>query len=65
MIRNVLSHIPGIEYYPIIALVLFFVFFTGLIVWFVRADRAKLDRHSRIPFDEPMPLTNITTEQKS
>lgn len=65
MIRNVLSNIPGIEYYPIVALVLFFAFFTGLIIWFIRADRTKLDRFSRIPFDESMPLSNTPTEQKS
>jgi hypothetical protein len=65
MIRNVLSNIPGIEYYPIVALVMFFVFFTGLIIWFIRADRTKLDQFSRIPFDESMPLSNTPTEQKS
>lgn len=64
MIRNVLSHIPGIEYYPIVALLLFFVFFTGLLVWFLRADRKKLDRFSQIPFDETLPLTNTTMEQQ-
>jgi hypothetical protein len=44
---------------------MFFVFFTGLIIWFIRADRTKLDQFSRIPFDESMPLSNTPTEQKS
>jgi len=55
MMRNVLSSIPGIEFYPIVALLVFFLFFAGLIAWFFRADRTKLDRISRIPFDETMP----------
>ena len=52
MYKNVLSSIPGIEYYPIVALVLFFGFFTVLLVWFFRADKARLDEQSRQPFDE-------------
>jgi cbb3-type cytochrome oxidase subunit 3 len=47
MYKNVLSSIPGIELYPIVALVLFFGFFTALIVWYFRADKARLERLSR------------------
>lgn len=52
MIRNVLSNIPGIEYYPIAALLIFLVFFVSLIVWFFCADRSRLEVISRIPLDD-------------
>lgn len=42
MYKNVLASIPGIELYPIIALVLFFGFFLGLLLWFLRTDRSRL-----------------------
>ncbi len=52
MYKNVLASIPGIEYYPIVALILFFGFFTVLLVWFFRADRTRLDVLARQPFDD-------------
>jgi len=47
MYKNVLASIPGIEWYPIFALGLFFGFFSVLIVWFFRADKARLESLSR------------------
>lgn len=52
MYKNVLSSIPGIELYPIIALILFFGFFAALIFWFFNADTTRLDRLSARIFDD-------------
>ncbi|MDP4198648.1 MAG: hypothetical protein Q8922_00070 [Bacteroidota bacterium] len=38
MESKVLTSIPGIEYYPIVSLILFFSLFAVLIVWFFRAN---------------------------
>ncbi|MBI2793324.1 MAG: hypothetical protein HYX66_01580 [Ignavibacteria bacterium] len=43
MYKNVIADIPGIEYYPIVALIFFFGFFICLMVWYFRADRQKLE----------------------
>jgi hypothetical protein len=51
MESNVLTSIPGIEYYPIISLIMFFVLFAGLLLWFFLADRKRLDTYAREPFD--------------
>ncbi len=51
MESNVLTAIPGIEYYPIISLIMFFVLFAGLLLWFFLADRKRLDDYARAPFD--------------
>ncbi len=65
MYKNVLSSIPGIEYYPIVALVIFFAFFIGLIVWYVRVDRRALDVAARMPFEdgEPVPADPTPSQQ--
>ena len=52
MYKNVMSGIPGIEFYPIVALLLFFGFFAGVVAWFFLADRKKLDVISRQPLEE-------------
>jgi len=51
MYKNVLQNIPGIEFYPIIALVVFFAFWAGVMVWFFRADKRQLDVMARLPLD--------------
>jgi len=52
MYKNVLEHIPGIEYYPVLALILFFGFFLGLIVWFFRTDKQRMEHLSTLPLDD-------------
>lgn len=54
MYKNVLSSIPGIELYPIVALVLFFGFFAALIIWFFKADTNRLEHLSASILDEGM-----------
>lgn len=51
MIRDVLSTINGIEVYPIIGLILFFLVFTGLLVLVFRMDKNKLTQMSNLPFE--------------
>ncbi len=52
MYKNVLSSIPGIELYPIIALVLFFGFFAAWIIWYFKADTHRLERLSADILDD-------------
>ena len=51
MESNVLTAIPGIEYYPIISLVMFFALFAGLLVWFFLADRGRLENLAQAPLE--------------
>lgn len=60
MYKQVLSGIPGIELYPIVALLVFFVFFVGLVVWSFRTSSAHLEHLARIPLD-PMVEPDATT----
>lgn len=52
MIRNVLSHIGGVEVYGILSILLFFAFFTGMLVWAFRLKPGHLDAMGRIPLHD-------------
>ena len=54
MIRNVLTHISGVEIYGIVSVGLFFAFFIGMLVWAFRLKRPDLDAMGRLPLqDQP------------
>lgn len=55
MYKNVLSSIPGIELYPVVALVLFFGFFSALLVWFVFVDKNRLEQLSASALEDGRP----------
>jgi cytochrome c oxidase cbb3-type subunit 4 len=52
MIKEVASHIPGVEIMPMISLGIFFLFFLGLSIWVLRAKKEDMDRRSRLPLDQ-------------
>ena len=54
MESNFATGIPGIELYPIVALVFFFSFFVGLLAWFFFADRKRLSALAQAPFEEEL-----------
>ena len=43
--------IAGIEIFPLISLIIFFLFFVGLFIYIARADKKKINEISRIPLD--------------
>ncbi len=59
MEKNVLSNIPGIEYYPIVALVLFLACFGSVIVWYFLANRTKLAAIAAEALEDARPASNI------
>lgn len=52
MIKNVLTHIGGIEGYGIASVMLFFVFFIGMLVWAFRLNRQRLEEIGRLPLQD-------------
>jgi hypothetical protein len=44
--------ISGIEIYPIISLLIFFLFFIGLYVWVFTYKKEKITEMSNIPFED-------------
>lgn len=56
---NYLSGITDIGIYPLISLLIFFVFFTALIVYIFRADKTHLKYMSDMPLaNEPRDVKN-------
>ena len=58
-IKHHMESITGIEIYPLISLLIFFIFFTVLIAWVIRSDKDYIARM------EHMPLENDEADESS
>ena len=52
MFKHYFEQIHNIEIWPIISLVIFFVFFTFTIVWILFLDKKHTDKMKSLPFDD-------------
>jgi len=50
-IKHNLTSIDGISIYPIISLLIFFLFFAVMITWVYRMRKTEVDELSNIPFE--------------
>jgi cbb3-type cytochrome oxidase subunit 3 len=55
MIRESLEAITGVSIYPIISFVLFFSFFTGMLIWVFRQSKADITEISNLPLHDDQP----------
>jgi cytochrome c oxidase cbb3-type subunit IV len=46
-----LERISGVGIYPLVSLLVFFLFFTALAIWVFKADKLYIQNMSNIPFD--------------
>ena len=51
-IKHHMETIVGIEFFPLLSFVIFFLFFVTCIVWVIRSDKRRLDEISRLPLDK-------------
>jgi hypothetical protein len=51
MIKNVVENLARVDIYGIISMVLFFSFFTGMLVWAFRLKKSYLDAMGGLPLD--------------
>lgn len=49
MYKEALRSIEGIQIYPIISLAIFGLFFIGLLVWVMTADKKYIEEMSNLP----------------
>ncbi len=47
--RNYLEHIIGVEVYPMISLLIFFLFFSLLLIWAFKANKKYIGEMKNIP----------------
>jgi cbb3-type cytochrome oxidase subunit 3 len=52
MYKNILQSIENIEIWPIVSLVVFFLFFVGLTVWVMTVDKKYINEMKNLPFNE-------------
>lgn len=53
-IKGNLESIDGVEIYPIISLLIFFVFFVALFWWVFTAKKEHIEEVSNIPLDDSL-----------
>ena len=51
-IKDNMATIDGVEIFPIISLVIFVAFFTGMIWWVLKVDKKKVETMSQLPLKE-------------
>ena len=65
MIRNILTHIGGIENFGLISIGLFFSVFVGMLLWAFAQRRSYLDAMSALPLEPEAPnaVSNPSTPE--
>jgi len=54
MFKHYFEQIHNIEIWPIISLILFFVFFSLTIVWIFFLDKEHIDKMKNLPFENEL-----------
>jgi cytochrome c oxidase cbb3-type subunit IV len=61
-IKHHLSSIGGIEIYPMISFIIFFLFFIGVTIWVFKTDKRFFTKMGNLPLDNN---NDFNTESKS
>ncbi|WBL21148.1 MULTISPECIES: CcoQ/FixQ family Cbb3-type cytochrome c oxidase assembly chaperone [unclassified Zunongwangia] len=51
-VKGNLESIDGVALYPMISLLIFFIFFVGLFAWVITAKKEHINQVSNIPLEE-------------
>jgi hypothetical protein len=65
MIENVMNHIGGVGVFGVISISLFFVFFTGTLVWASRLKKKYLQSMQALPLDDAFPDSTADNSVRS
>jgi cytochrome c oxidase cbb3-type subunit 3 len=49
---NYLEQITGVSIYPIVSLILFVAFFTGVMIWIYSISKKEIEHLENLPFNE-------------
>lgn len=61
-IKHNLADIEGVEIYPIVSLLLFFLVFITMIIFVIKLPKRKIDIASQLPLDNDNNSKEITHE---
>lgn len=59
MFKHYFEQIQNIEIWPIISLILFFVFFTFTMIWIFFLDEKYVEKMKRLPLDDEPDTTKL------
>jgi len=51
MFKDVLQSIEGVEIYTIISMIIFILFFIGMIIWLFKVDKKYIKEMSELPLE--------------
>ncbi|PKP44888.1 MAG: CcoQ/FixQ family Cbb3-type cytochrome c oxidase assembly chaperone [Bacteroidetes bacterium HGW-Bacteroidetes-12] len=51
-IKHNMETIAGIELFPIISLLIFFTFFSGLLIWVLKTKKAYINHVENLPLED-------------
>ena len=61
MFKEVLQSIEGIEFYTIVSMIIFILFFIGMAIWLFKVDKKYIQTMSELPLDnENNEISNFT-----
>lgn len=52
MFKEVLQSIEGIEFYTIVSMLIFFLFFIGMTIWLFKVDKKYIKNMSELPLEK-------------
>jgi cbb3-type cytochrome oxidase subunit 3 len=52
MFKDVLQSIEGIEFFAIIGMIIFILFFIGITIWLFKVDKKYIKKMSELPLNE-------------
>ena len=58
MFSNYIKDIEGVGIYPIISLLVFFIFFVGMLIWMLRIDKNYVKKMEQLPLDSQNNMNN-------
>ncbi len=59
-IKHNMESIIGIEIFPIISVLIFFLFFVGLIIYAIRMKQSEVDEISALPLNDSLETNNAS-----
>ena len=65
MFNEVLQSIEGVEFYTIVSMIIFILFFIGMTIWLFKVDKKYIKKMSDLPLNEENKnVSNYSRETK-
>jgi len=63
MFKHYFERVEGIEFYPLLSLVIFVLFFVGLLIWVLRVNKGYIREMSNLPLKDDQPLSSTAANR--